>query len=41
MDIDFRLAVVLIPVVLALSWAVFNIAPAAIRQLQGFLNRST
>lgn len=39
MDIDLRLAVVLLPLILAASWAVFNIAPAAIKQIQGFLNR--
>lgn len=38
MDIDFRLVVVLLPVLLALGWAATNIAPAAIRQIQGFLN---
>ena len=39
MGIDVRLAVVLLPVILAASWALFNIAPAAIKQIQGFLNR--
>lgn len=39
MDIDFRLAVVLLPVLLAAGWAVFNIGPAAIRQVQAFLNK--
>lgn len=39
MDIDFRLALVLLPVIGALSWAAFNIAPAAIKQIQGFFNR--
>ena len=36
MDIDFRLAIVLIPLLAAVSWAGFNIAPAAIKQIQGF-----
>ncbi len=39
MDIDFRVAVVLLPVIAAAGWAAFNIAPAAIRQIQGFFNR--
>jgi photosystem II PsbY protein len=39
MDIDFRVAIVLLPVIAAVSWAAFNIAPAALRQIQGFFNR--
>lgn len=39
MDIDFRVAIVLLPVIAAVSWAAFNIAPAAIKQIQGFFNR--
>ncbi|MEC4818178.1 MAG: photosystem II protein Y [Scytonema sp. PMC 1069.18] len=39
MDIDFRVAIVLAPIAIAASWAVFNIGAAALRQLQGFLNR--
>ncbi len=39
MDIDLRLAVVLLPLIVAASWALFNIAPAAIKQIQGFLSR--
>ena len=39
MDIDFRVAIVLAPIVIAASWAVFNIGAAALRQLQSFLNR--
>lgn len=39
MDIDFRVAIVLLPVLAALSWAIFNIAPAALKQIQGFFNR--
>ncbi|CAA9566000.1 hypothetical protein AVDCRST_MAG81-1217 [uncultured Synechococcales cyanobacterium] len=38
MDIDFRVAVVVLPILLALGWAATNIAPAAIKQVQGFLN---
>jgi photosystem II PsbY protein len=37
--IDFRIAIVLAPIVLAASWAVFNIGAAALRQIQGFLNK--
>lgn len=39
MDIDFRVALVLLPLIAALSWAAFNIAPAALKQIQGFFNR--
>lgn len=39
MDIDFRVAFVLLPVIAALSWAVFNIAPAAIKQIQAAFNK--
>ncbi len=41
MDIDLRVAFVLLPVIVAASWALFNIAPAALRQIQGFFNRET
>jgi photosystem II PsbY protein len=39
MDIDFRVAIVLAPIVIAASWAVFNIGAAALRQIQGFLDK--
>lgn len=39
MDIDLRVAFVLLPVIAALSWALFNIAPAALKQIQGFFDR--
>jgi photosystem II PsbY protein len=39
MDIDYRIAIVLLPLIAAASWAVFNIAPAAIKQIQGFLEK--
>ncbi|MDZ8188347.1 MAG: photosystem II protein Y [Nostoc sp. ChiSLP02] len=39
MDIDFRLAIVLAPIAIAAGWAAFNIGAAALRQIQGFLNR--
>ena len=36
MDIDLRIAVVLLPLAAAAGWAFFNIGQAAIKQLQGF-----
>lgn len=39
MDIDFRLLIVLLPVIAAGSWAVFNIGAIAIQQIQNFLNK--
>lgn len=39
MDIDWRIAVVASPLLLAAGWAVFNIGAAALKQAQGFLNR--
>ncbi|NBD15294.1 MAG: photosystem II protein Y [Cyanobacteria bacterium] len=35
---DWRIVIVLAPVILAASWALFNIGAAAIRQAQDFLN---
>lgn len=32
---DFRLLIVLAPVLVAVSWALFRILPAALRQLEG------
>lgn len=40
MDIDFRVAVVLLPLLLAAGWAAFNILPYALKQIQGFLDKS-
>jgi photosystem II PsbY protein len=37
MDFDFRLLIVLAPLAAAGGWAVYNILPAAIKQIQGFL----
>ncbi len=34
--IDFRIAIVLAPLLLAAGWAVFNIGAAALKQVQGF-----
>ncbi len=39
MDIDTRVVIVLAPLVIAAGWAAFNIGAAAIRQVQGFLNK--
>jgi photosystem II PsbY protein len=39
MEIDWRIAVVLLPLIVAASWALFNIGAAALRQVQAFLNR--
>ena len=39
MDIDWRIAVVLSPLLLAAGWAIFNIGAVALRQVQGFLNK--
>lgn len=39
MDIDFRIGVLLLPLLLALGWAGFNIAPAALKQLKSFWDK--
>ncbi|WP_017651448.1 photosystem II protein Y [Fortiea contorta] len=39
MDIDFRIAIVFAPVLIAAAWAAFNIGAAALQQVQNFLNR--
>ncbi len=39
MDIDFRIVAVLSPLILAASWALFNIGKAALGQIQDFLNK--
>lgn len=36
---DWRIVVVLLPIAIAGSWAVFNIGRAALGQLQDFLDR--
>ncbi len=41
MDFDWRVLIVVGPLLVAGGWAVFNIAPVAIRQIQGFLNRES
>jgi photosystem II PsbY protein len=39
MDIDYRIAIVFAPVLIAAGWAAFNIGAAALQQLQNFLNK--
>ncbi|NET09281.1 MAG: photosystem II protein Y [Merismopedia sp. SIO2A8] len=36
---DFRVVIVLLPIAIAASWALFNIGRAAIGQLQDFFNK--
>lgn len=36
---DWRIVVVVTPILIAGSWAVFNIGRAALGQIQDFLNR--
>ncbi|MBD2184438.1 MULTISPECIES: photosystem II protein Y [Aerosakkonema] len=36
---DWRLLIVLLPLLLAGGWAVRNILPAALKQVQAFLNK--
>ncbi|WP_013322757.1 photosystem II protein Y [Gloeothece verrucosa] len=36
---DWRVLIVVAPLLIAASWALFNIGAAAIRQVQEFLNR--
>ncbi len=38
---DWRVIVVLLPVIIAGSWALFNIGAAAIRQFQQFLSKQS
>ncbi|MFM6189093.1 MAG: photosystem II protein Y [Planktothrix sp.] len=40
MDFDFRILIVLLPLLAAGGWAVYNIGAIALRQVQGFLNKS-
>jgi photosystem II PsbY protein len=39
MDLDFRLLIVLLPLLLAAGWAGRNILPSALKQLDAFLNK--
>jgi photosystem II PsbY protein len=38
MDFDFRLLIVLAPLAAAGGWAIYNVLPAAIKQIQGLLS---
>jgi len=40
MEFDLRLLIVLLPVLAAGGWALYNVAPIAIKQVQAFLNKS-
>jgi photosystem II PsbY protein len=40
MDFDFRVLIVLLPLLLAAGWAARNILPFALEQLNAFLKRS-
>ncbi|MCU0543009.1 MAG: photosystem II protein Y [Oscillatoriaceae cyanobacterium Prado104] len=39
MDFDFRVLIVLLPLILAGGWAVYNIGAVALKQVQNFLNK--
>lgn len=41
MDFDFRVLIVLLPLILAGGWAVYNIGAVALKQVQNFLNKQT
>jgi photosystem II PsbY protein len=38
---DWRVLIVVGPLLVAAGWALFNIAPVAIKQIQGFLSKET
>ncbi len=40
MEIDWRILIVLSPLLLAAGWAVFNVGAIALRQVQAFMNKS-
>jgi photosystem II PsbY protein len=40
MDLDFRIVAVLSPILIAASWAGFNIFKAALVQVQDLLNKN-
>jgi photosystem II PsbY protein len=39
MDLDFRILIVLMPVLLAGGWAAYNIGGIALKQVQKMLNK--
>jgi len=38
---DWRVLIVLVPILVAGSWAIFNIGAIALRQVQQFLSKNT
>lgn len=38
---DWRILIVVLPIALAASWAIFNIGSAAISQVQKYLNKQS
>ncbi len=40
MEFDFRILIVLLPILAAGGWAISRIAPAAIKQIQAFLAKN-
>lgn len=40
MDLDFRILIVLLPLIAALGWVFYNVGAIAIGQVQRFLNKS-
>jgi photosystem II PsbY protein len=40
MDFDFRILIVLLPLIAALGWVFYNIGTIAVGQVQRFLNKS-
>jgi photosystem II PsbY protein len=38
---DWRILIVLLPVLIAGSWALYNIGAAALKQAQAFLNKKS
>jgi photosystem II PsbY protein len=38
---DWRILIVLLPLIIAGSWAVFNIGAAALRQVDFFMNKES
>jgi photosystem II PsbY protein len=40
MDFDFRVLIVLFPILAAGGWAISRVAPVAIKQIQAFLAKS-
>lgn len=39
MDIDWRVVVVFLPIIVAGGWAAYNVLQLAIQQIQNFLNK--